>query len=179
MRLEGRGEVTGKTEAIDKATPYADKPFAREVETRIAAWLDTEAEVKARLRMTAIAEKWTAQVLAEHLRQATLTPDTLARALGMSETTLRDRLLMDDISFTAGDMIQLGRLQLAADHLVKRLASTPIIDIAQDCGWDDPRRFSICFKALWGVTPKEFQKRRLSVEADGIRQRTHNGRENT
>lgn len=169
--------MTGKTEATGKATPYADKPFAREVETRIASWLDTEAEVKARLRITAIAEGWTAQVLAEHLRQATLTPDTLARALGMSETTLRDRLLTDDISFTVGDMIQLGRLQLAADHLVKRLASTPIIDIAQDCGWDDPRRFSICFKALWGVTPKEFQKRRLSAGADGIRQQKQTERE--
>lgn len=173
--------MTGKTETTNKVTPYADKPFAREVETRITEWLDTEAEVKVRLRMTAIAEGWTAQVLAERLRQATLTPDTLARALGMSETSLRDRLLIEDVSFTAGDMIQHGRLQLAADHLAKRLASTPIIDIAQDCGWDDPRRFSICFKALWGVTPKEFQQRRLSAQSANPQSllRKHSGKDST
>lgn len=131
-----------------------------EVERRVTEWVKGEAESKRQLREVALREGWTAQLLAERLRQATLTPDTLAKALGLSEHVLRERLSKAGAAFTVGDIILHARLQRAAELLMQRLASTPIIDIAQACGWDDPRRFAVCFKALWGVSPKEFQAKR-------------------
>lgn len=128
-----------------------------DIEREIATWLKSEASTKAALRSQALAEAWAAQLLAERLRQATLTPDTLADRIGTSEHALRDRLTNLGAKFSVGEMILHGRLELAARLLTNRLASTSIIDIAQACGWDDPRRFAVVFKALWGVTPKEFQ----------------------
>lgn len=139
-----------------------------EVELRASEWIKGEAETKRKLREVAMKEGWTAQLLAERLRQATLTPDTLAKSLGLSEHVLRERLSKSGFAFTVGDMILHARLQLAAELLVNRLASTSIIDIAQACGWDDPRRFAVCFKALWGMTPKEFQvRRKAAASSDG------------
>lgn len=155
----GDGIATVKPVAAD---------FLKDVESRIAGWIKDEAATKQRLRDTALCEGWTAQLLAEHLRQATLTPDTLAKALGLSEHMLRERLSKAGGLFTVGDMILHARLQRAAELLAERLASTAIIDIAQACGWDDPRRFAVCFKALWGVSPKEFQaKRQSSINGTG------------
>lgn len=139
------------------------RDFLKRVEQEIAGWIATEAEQKRKLRGAALAEAWTVQLLAERLRQATLTPDTLANCLEMSAHVLRERLSKSGARFTVGDMILYARLQLAAELLVNRLASTSIIDIAHACGWDDPRRFAVCFKALWGMTPKEFQVRRKAA----------------
>lgn len=150
--------MTGKDCAESGEQTAGD--FLKRVEQEIAGWIATEAEQKRKIRATALDEAWSAQLLAEHLRQATLTPDTLASRLEVSEHVLRERLSKSGARFTVGDMILHARLQLAAELLVNRLASTSIIDIAQASGWDDPRRFAVCFKALWGVTPKEFQGRR-------------------
>lgn len=142
--------------------------FLAEVERSIVSWVGSEAETKRGLQQEAIQAGWTAQLLAERLRQATLSPDTLAKHLDLSEHVLREKLAKAGAKFTVGEMIQQARLQLAAEMLTTRLASTSIIDIAQACGWDDPRRFAVCFKALWGVSPKEFQvKRKVAVSSNG------------
>jgi hypothetical protein len=93
----------------------------------------SEIENKRSLQQRALAEGWHASVLAERIRQGTLTPETLAKHLDVSEYVLRKTLQDEKCPYTPGDLIHHGRMQIAAEML-------------RDFG------------AFWGLTPVEYRK---------------------
>lgn len=76
-----------------------------------------------------------------------------ARALGVSEPTLRRRLAAENTSFR----------QIAADmrlaHGLHLLQTTrqPIVEVAAACGYDSPSRFAARFRARFGMSPSELR----------------------
>lgn len=86
------------------------------------------------------------------------TADRLAAKLAMSESTLRRKLKAEGSSIqTIRDTIRLGR----GLHLVQSTFQ-PIGLIAEQCGYQSQSRFTDKFKQLFGMTPTDLRKTRMS-----------------
>jgi AraC-like DNA-binding protein len=139
--------------------------FESKVVEAIDAWLRgdgtsrlSEIENKRSLQQRALAEGWHAFVLAERIRQGTLTPETLAKHLDVSEYVLRKTLQDEKCPYTPGDLIHHGRMQIAAEMLRDFRRDRTVHEVSSACNFDDPRRFAIVFAAFWGLTPVEYRK---------------------
>ena len=98
-----------------------------------------------------------AQILVDrHLTEERLTPQWLARRLGVSLRTLQEDF--STLGATATSFIRDRRLRLARDRLaeMQRGAHSPTIaDIALASGFNDISYFNRCFKKAFDCSPKD------------------------
>ena len=97
-----------------------------------------------------------------------LTLPDLSRALGYSEDYL-SRLLHDQVSCTFREYIHRLRMQRAKRELLS--SSRSIREIAEDCGYPNPKFFSTSFMKLEGLAPSAFR----NLYASGFRRGSPEG----
>lgn len=85
--------------------------------------------------------------------QAPWRADTLARALHVSASTLRRRLLRSGT--TIGDLVREVRLETAL--LLLQSTALPVGDVARRCGYDSHSRFSAAFRSRYGFAPSDLR----------------------
>ncbi len=83
--------------------------------------------------------------------------DDFAKALAMSEQTLRRRLA--DAGTTLTETIAEARLQTALTLL--QSTDMPITTIALDCGYQSPSKFAARFRSRYGLAPSEIRSRQI------------------
>jgi AraC family L-rhamnose operon transcriptional activator RhaR len=79
----------------------------------------------------------------------------LARAVGLSEGHLH-RSFKDAFGATPMEVLTGLRCERAAAHLVA--SNDPIAQIGRRVGWDDPNYFSRRFRAVHGLSPREYRR---------------------
>lgn len=100
----------------------------------------------------------------QHLREADLTPATVARAHNISERHLFRVCAAAD--FSLEQWIIGRRLAGAHDDLARASDVTvPIASIARRWGFRDPAHFTRRFKATYGITPRDWRRIALSESA--------------
>lgn len=89
----------------------------------------------------------------------------VARHIGIHPTYLQ-RLFRERIGMTIVDYVNTVRI----DHAKVLLENTgsSIIDIALECGFSNRQHFSRCFKAMTGMSPKQYRIDRQLLSSDGI-----------
>ena len=92
-------------------------------------------------------------VIEENLDDTTLNGDRLAMAVGMSKGNLY-RKLKAISGMTVNIFIRTVRLKIAAQLL--RKGQYNIAEVAYSVGFDNPKYFSVCFKELFGKTPRAY-----------------------
>ncbi len=93
------------------------------------------------------------EVIEENLDDTTLNGDRLAMAVGMSKGNLY-RKLKAISGMTVNIFIRTVRLKIAAQLLKK--GQYNIAEVAYSVGFDNPKYFSVCFKELFGQTPRAY-----------------------
>lgn len=76
-----------------------------------------------------------------------------ARALGISEPTLRRRLAAEDTSFRH----IVTEVRLLHGLMLLQTSATPILEVALECGYESPSRFSSRFRERFGMSPSEMR----------------------
>lgn len=79
--------------------------------------------------------------------------DEMAEATATSRSSL-NRKTKSLLGVTPADFLKEARLKHAAQLL--RTTSEPTSQVAYMCGFSDPKYFAKCFKASYGMTPKEY-----------------------
>jgi signal transduction histidine kinase/ligand-binding sensor domain-containing protein/DNA-binding response OmpR family regulator len=97
-------------------------------------------------------------VIEENLDDTTLNGDRLAMAVGMSKGNLY-RKLKAISGMTVNIFIRTVRLKIAAQLLQK--GQYNIAEVAYSVGFDNPKYFSVCFKELFGNTPRAYMNAHL------------------
>lgn len=101
-----------------------------------------------------------AQLLVDrNLTDERLTPQWLARRLGVSLRTLQDDF--STLGATATSFIRDRRLRLARDRLADMQRGGPvttIADVALACGFNDISYFNRCFKKAFDCSPKDVSR---------------------
>jgi AraC-like DNA-binding protein len=143
----------------DEPKPNPDAvDFLAKVEQRARSWIAGEWQERQRVARQAAAESWPEAVMTVHMRQVTLTVETLAPSLdGMSEHTLRRRLQQSGAAENPGEMIHRLRMEYAA-RLLKDGRYT-IAAVADMSGFDDKRHFSARFREHFGSTPRNYRQK--------------------
>jgi Transcriptional regulator containing an amidase domain and an AraC-type DNA-binding HTH domain len=95
-------------------------------------------------------------VLEARSAEAELTIDEVARAAGMSNSTLR-RMFVEHLAMTPVQYLQDLRLARARDFLAK--TSLGVKEVAARVGYADPLYFSKAFRRKFGRTPSEARGR--------------------
>jgi AraC-like DNA-binding protein len=93
------------------------------------------------------------QIIVEQLGATTLTPDVIARALGVSRRTLSRRLTEEGTSFRA--ILDDVRREFACALLQDR--SLSVADVAFFLHYSEPAAFNRSFRRWTGRTPSEFR----------------------
>ncbi len=93
-----------------------------------------------------------------HLGDATLDPETIARACGISTRYLHE--LFRDTNQTVGSWIRDQRLDAAREALGDRANTCSIAEIAYAFGFGDQAQFSRVFRARFGKSPRDARERR-------------------
>ena len=91
-----------------------------------------------------------------HLTEQHLTPDWLARRLGVSQRTLQNDFNQLDVTVTS--LIRTRRLHLARDQLAQMRrgdCETTIAEIAYSSGFNDISYFNRSFKKTFDCSPKD------------------------
>lgn len=91
-----------------------------------------------------------------HLRDESLSVEALAAEACVSTSTLFKKM-KSMLGMGPNDYILLVRLKQSSELL--RSTSLPISEVAEQSGFRSPSYFSSCFKAQFGVTPKEYRSR--------------------
>jgi AraC-like DNA-binding protein len=100
------------------------------------------------------------QFIAMHLHDSRLSPDFIAQAEGIGTRYLH--MLFKHEPLSVSRYIQAKRLEACSRALIDpNLKNVSTTDIAYECGFNDVSHFHRCFKAQYGVTPRQY---RLSVE---------------
>lgn len=102
-------------------------------------------------------------LIEEHLRDPTLNPEKIARALGISMRYLQD--LFHEENTTVRNWIWQRRLEKCRQDLSDRLlASQSVSYIAFNSGFSNLSHFSTRFKAAFSMTPSEFRHAQLDAK---------------
>lgn len=88
---------------------------------------------------------------------------SLAARVGLSERTLSRRLV-------AATGLPLRRyvaeLRLARSEFILRSTDTPLVHVAQDCGWGSAAAFSHAFSARFGVGPAQYRRSAIAASKE-------------
>ena len=143
------------------------REFRDAVESEIRIALEEEAVRKAEIRGRVGGSEADIKIKVFELKQATLSPATLAARLGIGESTLRQRYETPETG-TVGKAITAARLARAARLLEHRKATTLVRDIALDCGWADARAVAKAFREVSGCDPSQYQASCEAVARNGV-----------
>ena len=90
-----------------------------------------------------------------HHNYSRLTINELARSIGINRSYLTS-IFKKEVGVSPQEYL----VQYRLDQGAKRLASTdtPIKDIAQDIGYDNPLTFSKIFKSRFGCSPQAYRQ---------------------
>lgn len=132
---------------------YFDENNGMNFEIQSLQYRALKSERKNDPRITAVMEYITAHP------NANLTREQLCKMAEVSESTLR-RLFKEQTGKTIYEHITETKMNNAARRLL--IAQETVAEIAYDLGFESPSYFTKCFKANFGVSPKEY--RRLSHE---------------
>ena len=95
------------------------------------------------------------QVIRQSLSSATLSPETVAEACGISKRYLHE--LFSDTNKTVSQFIREERL-IAARDAIAATPALPMAEIAYRFGFSDQAQFSRLFKSLFGLPPSDWRK---------------------
>lgn len=100
------------------------------------------------------------QVIEEYLSDDQFDVIKLGNILGLSKSTLyrKTKVLLN---LSPSEFIKNIRLKHAC-QIMEKDKSISVSEVAFETGFSDPRYFATCFKAAFGITPSEFQKRSTS-----------------
>ncbi len=99
-----------------------------------------------------------------NLKEPGLSPDLIAEGCGISKRYLHD--LFKDVNGTVSQQIRDQRLIAARDRL-EASGAVKIAEIAYRFGFSDQAQFARLFKAKFGLTPSDFQRRHEESRRDG------------
>lgn len=97
------------------------------------------------------------QYIARHLGEADLSLVKVASELGISSNYLSSLFAREE-GIHLKKYMQQARIELACE-LLKEETGTPIQEVAMLCGFEDPNYFSKAFKAMKGMTPKQYRSK--------------------
>jgi AraC-like DNA-binding protein len=99
-----------------------------------------------------------------HIRRNLADPElrtsSVARALGISPRSVQN--VFEHLATTASAFILEARLEKAVDRLTADRRGS-ITELAFDCGFSDSAYFSRCFRAQFGVSPRDYRKQRRAI----------------
>ena len=143
-----------KTDANDKRSPHLRQLFFNA--TRQAFATDSEID-RALPSDSACGRLEIVQILIDrHLTDEQLTPQWLARRVGVSLRTLQDDL--SALGTTATSLIRMRRLHLAREqlaHMSRASENLTIAEVALSSGFNDISYFNRCFRRAFDCSPKE------------------------
>lgn len=90
-----------------------------------------------------------------NLGSCDLSPEAIARGCGMSTRYLHE--LFRDTNQTVGSWVRDQRLEACREALADASNPTTVAEIAYRWGFNDQAQFSRCFRAHFGVSPKEYR----------------------
>lgn len=93
------------------------------------------------------------EIIARKIGSANLSGDSLAQALGVSRRTLYNHL--SDVGGGLAAYVKTCRLRQAAKLL--RQTHWSVTTVATECGFENLSHFTRCFKAEYGMTPRQFR----------------------
>ncbi|MFJ4521957.1 helix-turn-helix domain-containing protein [Streptomyces sp. NPDC088810] len=102
-----------------------------------------------------------------HLGEASLSPESIARAHHMSVRYLHR--LFEGEGITVSRLIQQRRLEACGRELARRGRVTPTVSaVARRWGFVNPAHFSRAFRAAYGVSPREWRTLHLEQGVGGL-----------
>ncbi|SEL09995.1 ligand-binding sensor domain-containing protein [Olivibacter domesticus] len=93
------------------------------------------------------------KLIEKHIGDPSLSVEMIASEIGISRVHLH-RKLKELTHLTTKDLIKNIRLKQAADLLISKKLT--VSEVAYAVGYNDVNSFSVAFKTLYGVVPKEF-----------------------
>ncbi|MDM8174488.1 AraC family transcriptional regulator [Olivibacter sp. 47] len=93
------------------------------------------------------------QLIEEHIANPSLSVEMIASEIGISRVHLH-RKLKELTHLTTKDLIKSIRLKQAAALLSSKKLT--VSEVAYAVGYNDVNSFSLAFKTLYGLVPKEF-----------------------
>ena len=93
--------------------------------------------------------------ISDKISDSDLKVENMAEHMAMSTSTLT-RLTKSTMGITPGEFLSKARIRKAKMHL-KTDPGLQIAEIAQLCGYSDPKYFSRCFKAETGMSPSQYR----------------------
>jgi signal transduction histidine kinase/ligand-binding sensor domain-containing protein/DNA-binding response OmpR family regulator len=90
----------------------------------------------------------------DNIKNSEFSVEELSKSVGISRIHL-NRKMNALVNMTTNDFISMVRLKKAAELL--KTGKLNISEVAYDCGFNDPRYFSKCFKEFFGKIPSEWK----------------------
>lgn len=115
-----------------------------------------EADVEETTRSRHPFMKRVVQVLEQHYSEGTFGVAELCEQLGMSQSGVAKRL-NGEVGMSTSKFIREYRLDIARRIMTENPADRNITEIAYRVGFNDPKYFTRCFKARYGVAPTEYK----------------------
>jgi len=112
----------------------------------------------------------TLRFMREHI-VGELTREDLARHVGISPGHLT-QLLKERTGRSFVELLREVRVQVACELLVQ--TDKPLAEVAADCGFCDQSYLTHVFKALRGMTPKQYRDKSRSADICGTAEISHN-----
>ena len=103
------------------------------------------------------------QHIRRNLSDPQLRTSSVARALGISPRSVQD--VFEHLATTASAFILEARLEKAVARLTAERRGS-ITELAFDCGFSDSAYFSRCFRAHFGVSPRDYRQQRRAAAAN-------------
>ena len=143
-----------RTETSDRRTPQLRQLLLQA--TRQAFATEGKEETVARRELTAGRIEIAQMLVDRHLTEACLSPQWLARRLGVSMRTLQEDF--NSVGLTVTSFVRDRRLRLARDRLVEiKLGADceTIAEVAYSSGFNDISYFNRCFRKAFDCSPKD------------------------
>ncbi|RLD72402.1 MAG: hypothetical protein DRJ29_05600 [Bacteroidetes bacterium] len=171
IMLTARATTHDKIEGLEcGADDYIFKPFSmEEIETRICNLLQQRERLRLKysgyigldwnkITITTLDEEFlkkTTGIISRHLHEFEFDVGALQEEMAVSDSTLYKKLKVLT-GESPNSLIRIMRLKRAASLLEKNELS--ITEILMSVGFSNPSYFTRCFKAYFGVTPREYQR---------------------
>ena len=171
IMLTARATTHDKIEGLEcGADDYIFKPFSmEEIETRICNLLQQRERLRLKysgyigldwnkITVTTLDEEFlkkTTGIISQHLHEFEFDVGALQEEMAISNSTLYKKLKVLT-GESPNSLIRIMRLKRAASLLEKNESS--ITEILMSVGFSNPSYFTRCFKAYFGVTPREYQR---------------------